>query len=221
MDFNIPIQDNNNSQNVLQQISSIQKEPEKTINEPQQQNNNNNEPITITNFIQNSSNPKVCFFTVLFKIIAILSFILLDLFTENESIAIIIVILSGSFDFWFTKNISGRILVGLRWWNHIKKETGQEVWLFESKNEQNKAKADQRTFWTSLYLNTGFWLLLFIWEFIRFKFVWCTVCLIVLIFSLTNLYGFFKCSKIQQNNAKNLTFDIAKNIGKKTIGVNS
>jgi hypothetical protein len=72
-------------------------------------------------------------FTIGFKIAAIVSFILLDLFTK-EAITYLVVILIGSADFWMTKNISGRILVGLRWWNEVK-EDGTEVWIFESKNE--------------------------------------------------------------------------------------
>jgi hypothetical protein len=34
-------------------------------------------------------------------------------------------------DFWTVKNVSGRLLVGLRWWNEIK-EDGESVWVFES-----------------------------------------------------------------------------------------
>jgi hypothetical protein len=68
-------------------------------------------------------------------------FILLDLFLAREEIAYLIIILIGSADFWMTKNISGRILVGLRWWNEIK-EDGTEVWIFESKNE-SKIRLDK------------------------------------------------------------------------------
>jgi hypothetical protein len=75
----------------------------------------------------------VCLFTIGFKIAAIVSFILLDLFT-SEAMTYLIVIIIGCADFWMTKNISGRILVGLRWWNEVK-EDGNEVWIFESKNE--------------------------------------------------------------------------------------
>jgi len=46
----------------------------------------------------------------------------------------LIVILLSSFDFWICKNISGRVLVGLRWWNEVKPD-GNEVWIYESKNE--------------------------------------------------------------------------------------
>lgn len=81
-----------------------------------------------------AANPGVCLVTVLFKIAAILSFILLDLFTNSEAIVYLAVIIIGSADFWVMKNLSGRILVGLRWWNEVK-ENGEEVWIFESKNE--------------------------------------------------------------------------------------
>lgn len=51
-----------------------------------------------------------------------------------DSIAYIVTIILGSVDFYITKNISGRLLVGLRWWNEVK-DDGSEVWIYESKNE--------------------------------------------------------------------------------------
>jgi hypothetical protein len=84
--------------------------------------------------------------TIGFKIAALLSFILLDLFVSSEAVAYLVVILLGAMDFWVTKNISGRILVGLRWWNEVK-EDGSEVWIYESKNESiyliNKKKTTE------------------------------------------------------------------------------
>ena len=105
---------------------------------PQNQNEaqNNQDQITMSNFISKASNPMICIFTIIFKIGAIASFILLDIFVSNEAIAYLVVIILSSADFWTTKNISGRILVGLRWWNEVK-ENGEEVWIFESKNESN------------------------------------------------------------------------------------
>jgi hypothetical protein len=43
----------------------------------------------------------------------------------------IIVALLLAADFWNVKNISGRLLVGLRWWNETTQD-GQSVWVFES-----------------------------------------------------------------------------------------
>ncbi len=105
-------------------------------NNAQNQNEvpNNKDEVTMTNFISKASNPTICIFSIIFKIGAIVSFILLDIFVSNEAIAYLVVIILAAADFWTTKNISGRILVGLRWWNEVK-ENGEEVWIFESKNE--------------------------------------------------------------------------------------
>ncbi len=42
------------------------------------------------------------------------------------------VILLLAFDFWTVKNVTGRLLVGLRWWNKIE-EDGTSTWMFESR----------------------------------------------------------------------------------------
>ena len=85
-----------------------------------------------------------------------------------------------------TKNISGRVLVGLRWWNEVK-EDGTEVWIFESKNEskimliiyylllkylEKESSADRSIFWGSLYINLIAWIVLVLWEIITLKLVW-------------------------------------------------
>ena len=160
-----------------------------------------NEEVTITNFYKKSSNPLVALITVILKLSSIVCFFLLSIFISNDALIMIIIILLGAADFWMTKNISGRILVGLRWYNLLKIETNQEIWRFEGKNEIKEANADRVTFWTSLYLYNLIWIFLFIWELIRINFVWSFICLILCILALTNTYGFFRCSRIQQKGA--------------------
>ena len=43
----------------------------------------------------------------------------------------ILVTVLGAIDFWIIKNITGRLLVGLRWWSDFDDE-GKEIWRFES-----------------------------------------------------------------------------------------
>jgi hypothetical protein len=121
-----------NKQNNQNKVENKPKDKDNT----NQENNQNEikENVDITNFIKKASNPMICIFTIIFKIGAIVSFILLDIFVKNEAIAYLVVIILSACDFWTIKNVSGRILVGLRWWNDVK-ETGEEVWIFESKNE--------------------------------------------------------------------------------------
>ena len=71
---------------------------------------------TITNFYKNASHPCICLFTFIFKIAAFVIYIIISFFTNQKGLIYLSVILLGSVDFWITKNISGRFLVGLRWW---------------------------------------------------------------------------------------------------------
>ena len=38
-------------------------------------------------------------------------------------------------DFWTVKNVTGRLLVGLRWWNDGGTESNENTWRFESLEE--------------------------------------------------------------------------------------
>ena len=182
-------------------------------------NNNNNQAggnkINATDFIKKSRNPQVALVTVSLKLLAILFFLFFSIFTSNEAFVMITVVLLVAADFWYTKNISGRILVGLRWWNTFDQNTQENKWTFESKNEIKESNMDRRTFWFSLYGFTGIWAILFIWECIRLNFTWAFLCLIALIISGTNVVGFFRCSKIQQKKAGLITKLLLKRFGNK------
>lgn len=43
----------------------------------------------------------------------------------------VLCVLLLAFDFWTVKNVTGRLLVGLRWWNRIR-DDGANEWIFES-----------------------------------------------------------------------------------------
>lgn len=86
------------------------------------------------NFLQRASHPGVCFTLIFIKVLALVDFLILSFFVDNEALVYLTVIILGAVDFWITKNVAGRKLVGLRWWNEVK-ENGEEVWIYESKNE--------------------------------------------------------------------------------------
>ena len=169
----------------------------------------------LPDFIKKSSQPKIALITVSIKLLALFFFLFLNIFTSNEALVMIVVILLDAADFWYTKNISGRILVGLRWWNNYNQNTQENVWVFESKNEIKESNIDRKTFWFSLYGFAAIWLILFVWECILFNFIWAFLCLISLAIAGTNVYGFFRCSKIQQEKAALIAAMIIKKVGKK------
>lgn len=41
-------------------------------------------------------------------------------------------------DFYYLKNIAGRRLVGLRWWNEVDTSTGDSHWVFESQDRSGE-----------------------------------------------------------------------------------
>jgi hypothetical protein len=69
------------------------------------------------------------------QVSAIGFYILCSLVIHNFVIQFVITLLLVALDFWTVKNVSGRLLVGLRWWNDIN-EDGESVWHFESLDEQ-------------------------------------------------------------------------------------
>ncbi len=55
----------------------------------------------------------------------------MNLFLGNEILAFICIIIFAAIDFWVVKNVTGRLLVNLRWWSEID-EDGNENWVYES-----------------------------------------------------------------------------------------
>ena len=171
---------------------------------------------SFTNFYRNSSHPIICFLTFIFKLAAFIIYIIISFFTKQKGLVYLSVILLGSVDFWITKNVSGRFLVGLRWWNEVKKD-GKEVWIYESKNEKTEATSDKSVFWTSLYVNGFGWAILFLFKLITLSITNAIIAFTMLIFAGINLYGFYKCSKEQQGKLNKLGTKAVSNLAKEGI----
>ncbi|KAJ1518329.1 Golgi apparatus membrane protein TVP23 A, partial [Coelomomyces lativittatus] len=79
-----------------------------------------------------SSHPIALFFHLFFRSGALLTYLLGYYLTGNFILIFVLCVLLLAFDFWTIKNVTGRLLVGLRWWNEIK-ENGMNEWVFESR----------------------------------------------------------------------------------------
>jgi len=107
----------------------------------------------------------------------------------------VLCILLLAFDFWTVKNVSGRLLVGLRWWNYVK-EDGATEWVFESAEDQSEiSDLDRRVFWWALYAPAGAWGLFLFLAVIQLKVQWLIVIGAALALSGANIVGYTKCSK--------------------------
>ncbi|ELU41384.1 hypothetical protein AG1IA_04592 [Rhizoctonia solani AG-1 IA] len=81
-----------------------------------------------------SSHPTVLFFLYLFRIAAIAVYLLCGFFTDNYVLSVSdIDIVLLAMDFWNCRNVAGRRLVGLRFWNQVD-EDGESYWVFESRD---------------------------------------------------------------------------------------
>ncbi len=86
----------------------------------------------------------------------------------------IITILLLAADFYYLKNIAGRRLVGLRWWNEVDPATGDSHWVFESSEPGTKVinPTDSRFFWLAIYAQPLLWIALAIVALFSLKFIW-------------------------------------------------
>lgn len=155
--------------------------------------------------LSQSSHPIACIFHVLFKLAALLLYIFGGYFASNSygkvsganfiTVTVICILLLAS-DFWVVKNVTGRLLVGLRWWNQVEGDSTR--WIFESSPNRQINKFDNTIFWSVLYLTPLVWFGLFIIGLLKLELGWLMTVCMALALSFANVYGYYKCSSDQK-----------------------
>ncbi|KAL8928728.1 MAG: hypothetical protein Q9172_000791 [Xanthocarpia lactea] len=154
-----------------------------------------------------SSHPITLLFFLGFRISSLLFYLLGSLFTTNFILVFIITILLLAADFYYLKNIAGRRLVGLRWWNEVNPASGDSHWVFESQDRSGSPESgapsqnatDKRFFWLALYAQPAWWVLLAIVSIVRLlNPIWLSLIVIALILTITNTLAFSRCDKFSQ-----------------------
>jgi hypothetical protein len=141
----------------------------------------------------------------------------LQLLSSNFVLIFIVTILLLAVDFYYLKNIAGRRLVGLRWWNEVDSTTGDGRWVFESADPESREQnaTDKRFFWIALYAQPVLWVVLAF--FALLKPIWLTLVgtlergtqfdqvwkanvatVIALVLTITNTLAFSRCDKFSQ-----------------------
>ncbi|KAJ2836874.1 Golgi apparatus membrane protein tvp23 [Coemansia erecta] len=155
-------------------------------------------PTEPTNMFKVSSHPLALLCLILFKGCALGLYLLGNFFTNNFILIFVLCVLILAIDFWMIKNISGRLLVGLRWWNEVL-EDGSNEWIFESRDVNVPVNAsDSRIFWTVLYGTPAVWSLLAIVAFFSLRFQWLLIVIIAVVLAAANLIGYQRCDKDQK-----------------------
>jgi hypothetical protein len=115
------------------------------------------------------------------------------------------------------QNVTGRLLVGLRWNNRIK-EDGSEEWVFESLTDDSKLNAvDTWVFWLALLAAPVVWVIFFVANLLTFNAFWAMCTLVNLILTSSNVVGYYKCRKDHKQKLKGYlgqnAVKLAANIG--------
>ncbi|VDN03178.1 unnamed protein product [Thelazia callipaeda] len=155
------------------------------------------------------SHPSIIFSHVAFRTAAILFYIFAHLFTDSFIIQFLVILILLSMDFWTVKNITGRLLVGLRWWNFVDAE-GNNHWRYESAKDMSRFDAlERQIFWSALTAAPALWALLACIAFVTLKWEWMIVALIGLTMNAANLYGYLRCRWATTNEFTNYFSKIA------------
>ncbi|CCF39022.1 golgi apparatus membrane protein TVP23 [Colletotrichum higginsianum] len=144
-----------------------------------------------------SSHPITLLTFLSFRISSVLVYFLGLWIIRSMIMIFIITILLLAADFYYLKNIAGRRLVGLRWWNEVDAQTGDSQWVFESSEPGTKTinPTDSRFFWLALYTQPILWVLLAIFALVRLQFLWLPLVVIALVLTIMNAMAFSRCDK--------------------------
>lgn len=145
----------------------------------------------------NIRHPMAAFFHLFFRISAIVTYLFCDWFSTSFVGCFLTIIVLLSCDFWSVKNVTGRLLVSLRWWNQID-EDGRSQWVFEAKKPSphsriSTTEVEARIFWLGLVLCPLIWTLFFFTTLFSLKLKWLALVIAGIVLQAANLYGFVRC----------------------------
>ncbi|XP_020658674.1 Golgi apparatus membrane protein TVP23 homolog C isoform X1 [Pogona vitticeps] len=161
--------------------------------------------------------PIASFFHLFFRVSAIIVYLLSELF--NSYIACMVtVILLLSCDFWAVKNVTGRLMVGLRWWNQVD-DDGKSHWVFEARKASAQGKkatseAESMIFWLGLITCPLLWVIFAFSALFSFRVKWLAVVIMGMALQGANLYGYIRC---KVGSRKNLTSVATSYLGRQLL----
>ncbi|XP_019506452.1 PREDICTED: Golgi apparatus membrane protein TVP23 homolog A isoform X2 [Hipposideros armiger] len=152
--------------------------------------------------------PLATFFHLFFRVSAIVTYVCCDWFSRSFVGCFVTVLLLLSFDFWSVKNVTGRLMVGLRWWNQID-EDGKSHWIFEARkvspNGMAATEAEARIFWLGLIICPMIWTVFFFSTLFSLKLKWLALVIAGIFLQAANLYGYILCKMGGESDISKVT----------------
>lgn len=157
-------------------------------------------PNMLAGILSESGNPTALVLHYAFRSMAVLVYLLSAFISSSFVVVFVATVVLLAADFWVVKNVTGRILVGRRWWSRTGAD-GSAMWSFEARPEGEYCPnaTDRKMFWMALYGFTGIWTFLGIVAVLRFNFSWLVVVGLALTMQITNLMGYLKCDREAQH----------------------
>ncbi|WIA08423.1 hypothetical protein OEZ86_011027 [Tetradesmus obliquus] len=155
--------------------------------------------------------PIAFIFHFAFKVAAMVFYLLCETFNKNQFVLnFVVCIVLLAMDFWTVKNVTGRLLVGLRWWNEGNSETGN-AWRFESLAEGQRVinPYESRWFWIVLVANPALWVLCSLSALLGLDWGYLLIPITGVVLGGSNLAGYFKCSKDAKKQLQSMTANMA------------
>lgn len=168
-------------------------------------------PQTLYRRLSESSHPVALLSFLILRLWPIAIYLFGSLFSSNYILLFITVILLLAADFWNVKNISGRLLVGLRWWNESN-ELGQSIWVFENADPNRYINpVDSKVFWALMYIVPAVWTFLAILALLKLELLSLILVIVSISLSLTNTMAYTKCDKF--GKANNIANNVLSSVG--------
>mmetsp|Transcript_44384 Transcript_44384/g.111837 ORF Transcript_44384/g.111837 Transcript_44384/m.111837 type:complete len:208 (-) Transcript_44384:146-769(-) len=164
-------------------------------------------PVTRLEPSPQATHPITLFFHCFFKALALLVYLFAQLLLGIQDVPLFITVATLlAMDFWTVKNITGRLLVGLRWWNRVK-EDGSTEWIFESREKEFEAnRLEMFVFWLAMAGATLLWGLILLWKILSFLTLLTDplspiLCVLGFTLSAVNLMAYFWCAREARKTA--------------------
>ncbi|EDR22342.1 protein FAM18B, putative [Entamoeba dispar SAW760] len=152
------------------------------------------------------------------KLIAIIVYALFFIFMDGYFvISFSICLLLTAVDFWITKNISGRLLVGLRWWNKVN-EDGSSQWIFEAMEDHQKVRLsyiEMMIFWVTMIAAPLLWVGVCFLCFLGIRINYLGLAIICFVMQSMNFVGFALCARGSRSVLKKRVKKVAVEQGTK------
>ncbi|EGR27808.1 hypothetical protein IMG5_188780, partial [Ichthyophthirius multifiliis] len=158
-----------------------------------------------------SSNPGICFVHFLFKAFSFLAYFILIIFFESLQVNCFVIVMI-SIDFWVVKNITGRLLISLRWWSECK-QNNQTQWIFECKiNKHEISDFNYRFFWIIQLASNVTWIVFLVLNIIGLDIQDALICGFGVLMNGINSYYFYLCDYKRKERLKQLANEFHSDI---------